>query len=657
MIRAMESVLMALALLFLTHLLLLWSRATFQGEELPGHRPPWESEGGLGVDETDELRTQLLRYIREDLGGPPGPSSGRTAGALGQERPVREIRLSSSRLGVPMADHPPTFGSWLLGLPQELLSPAENGPLRRFFRTLAAFGIATGVWFAFSLCGVWIGRLTFYPEIRLLLAGCLFFSFLPVFWLAVAGGDSIWLVGFGAAIFGGLAADGVLVGSSLTQGIPGYVRASYGRGYRWWSFAMAGAIRDSLEWQLMRPKVPMYLYALRSRLPLLLGGVIVAELAVDAQGLSRTFNNFDQASAHCSFLTGVLLTFVALRMLSWLVRWLEIATDPALSSSPDLLSKGLKPVRHRASFSLLRARERFPFALFCCVALLIILGVGWAVLLIASVWALWREMGLPFPRSKGGESSPLGPAVSFRPPLGWLEKVGILCLLPFVLPALVPAGWLVSSPLLESLAGTTRMVLTGLGVMLLFLRPILVMELRGGLYQRAWDALVHGLESLPQVLVAILLIRPLFALLDATRLDSIVLRQVAPGLVLGLFGVAFLVRALVDPLRSSRQQRHVRSARVLGLEDRTVLTTILQGNLRVSLISASFLATSLMVVLDLYVGFIFQQTLTTGGAYARDLGQLIAGSSPLRAPAMALAVLALVGFHLLRMANEQRRPR
>jgi hypothetical protein len=652
MMRMLELGLTAVVLSFATHLMLAAGRSP-SAEALDREaRPADEPAAALAApEEPDPFRAELMRAIERDLrrpglretGAKPRPAApeGRseTRGPGAWEPRLPELALEA-------------YLRWARGLPGELLSFQEAGAARRFVRTLGAFGLASGVWLSASMCGLFAGRRPPRREGRLLLGVGLVASCLPVFCLAAFGYGSFVLAGVGAGLLGGLAVDGFVGVRALARPLPGYLRAAYGSGCRWLfggPHAEAGRprLRDlpkaflrSLDYQHLRPHLASLLFLLRSRLPLLLGAVIVAELALDLQGLSRTFNSFDQPAQHGSFLTGVLLCFCLIRLASWLVRRLESRLDPVLAHRPAWDTARPEPLEHAPSFALLQPGERRWALAALLGAGAIAAGQGWlaAALLLA---------GLGRTR--------LGPALRSLGPAG-LAGLGLLW--PLLLLPLLPPQALEPWPLLSGLASCGRRCLMATLAVLAALRPILKAELKGGPTRRVVDVLAYGLESLPQVLTALLLLRLGFLALDRVRIDSALAHVAVAGLVYGLFGVAFLLRAVVEPLGSVRQRRHVRCSRALGLSDREVLGELFGGRMRRRLGAVAALVASMALLLDLYVGFVFERTLTVGGGYAPAMGQLLAREDLgwARGVALGAVVLALAGLHLVRGALEEAEP-
>ena len=127
------------------------------------------------------------------------------------------------------------------------------------------------------------------------------------------------------------------------------------------------------------------------------------------------------------------------------------------------------------------------------------------------------------------------------------------------------------------------------------------------------------------------------------------------GLVYGLFGIAFVLRAIVEPLGSVRQRRHVRCSRALGISDHEVLTELLGGRMRRTLGAVAMLIASMAILLDAYVGFVLERTLTTGGGYSTALGQLFSRNElgAGRLLALGATVVTLAGLQLIRGAFEE----
>jgi ABC-type dipeptide/oligopeptide/nickel transport system permease component len=657
--RAFETLLTALVLSFATHLMLVAGRTPADAEAVRRAGPAEAVvSSGLPVEEPDPMRAELLRAIQRDLRRPglrqagparPEPSGRPTEAPASDGRPTAEAWPGAPISALELAE----YWNWLRGLPGELLSFQEAGATRRFLRTLAAFGLAAVVWLLGSMGGLFAGVWSLRRERRILAGALLLASCLPVFCLAALGYGSVVLAGVGAGILGGLLADGFLGVRALARPLPGYLRAAYGSGARWlfggageqesWRWRLRGlprALRGSLERHLLRPQLAPLLFLLRSRLPLLLGGVLVAELALDLQGLSRTFNSFDQAAQHGSFLTGVLLCFGLIRLASWLVRGLEVRLDPVLAHRPAWDAGHREPLEHQPSFSLLRPDERRWAVAAAAGAVAVGAGQGWLAALLLVVALGWTRLGEAL-RS-----------------LGWEGTLGVALCSPLLLLPLAPPQMLEGSPLLAGLASCGRRCVVAVLAVLASLRPILAAELRGGVARRAVDAVAYGLESLPQVLAAVILLRLGAAGLERLWIDSPLVQEALAGLVYGLFGIAFLLRAVVEPLGSVRQRRHVRCSRALGLSDREVLSELFGGRMRRRVAALAALVASMALLLDLYVGFVFERTLTTGGGYGTALGQLL-GREDLgwsRGAALAAAVLALAGLQLLRGALEEAEP-
>jgi hypothetical protein len=665
-----EALLAALALTFAAQVLLVAARVPSEALAISRDEAPAALAGAQdeGDEAEDPLRAELLVYLHEDLqrlqaGSAPdlaaSPAAGGSetdsspaqtprTGKPGEARPdagSSSALPSAGRKGL-LQVSAEEYRSWLALLPAELGSWRDAGPLRRFLRTLAAFALAVAVWLGASMAALASVRTSWRAEHTAVFGALLLASCLPVFSLSAFGYGSLLLAGAGAGVLGGLLIDGFLGVRALLLPMPGHVLAASGHGCRWMGAGGLSGMGSawqrwtaSLDYQLLRPQLPALLFLLRSRLPLLLGGVVVAELALDVQGLGRTFNHFDQPASQGAFLSGVLLCFCLIRLFSAVVRRLEVRFDPLLAHRPTSSRFRPEPLEHEPGFSLLRRHERLPAVLLALGALGVLAGYGWlAGLALAAVAGAPLRKWLLGLRSTG--------------------RLGLVLCAPVLLLPLVPPAWLERAPVVAELAGSGRRALAAVLVVLLALRPVLRAQLRGGASRRLADGFVHGLEALPQVLTAVLLLRLGFLGLDRLYLSSPLAQQALAGALYGLFGVAFLVRALVEPLGSMRQRRHVRCSRALGLDDREVLGELLGGRLRRTLASVLTLVASLAILLDLYVGFVFERTLTTGGGYAAALGQLLARQDlgPPRLVGLCAVVACLAGLQLLRSAIEEADP-
>src|SRR5207248_343902 len=91
--------------------------------------------------------------------------------------------------------------------------------------------------------------------------------------------------------------------------------------------------------------------------------------------------------------------------------------------------------------------------------------------------------------------------------LGGTGLLGLALSAPLLVLPLLPPQWLLNWPVAAELAGTGRKAVASVLLVVLALRFVLQAQLRGGGARRLLDAMVHGLESLPQVLVALILVR------------------------------------------------------------------------------------------------------------------------------------------------------